>query len=206
MTIGAAHRVHLPAHRARMRTAIAVTALLGTAVVVRGTPGILLAFVAFIVALDAVIPMPGRTWSEADDRFARMARERTQARALRRLRGLPPERLDVLDDRTGWASTAERRRIGVEQIPLASIAGTVEEIQARAFDRSFRPRRAARVRWKGVWMAYAHGAAMPPISVYRVDGSHFVRDGHHRVSVARDRGATTIEAEVVELRRMVAAA
>ena len=31
---------------------------------------------------------------------------------------------------------------------------------------------------------------MPPISVYRVGDLHFVRDGHHRVSVARAQGRT----------------
>jgi hypothetical protein len=40
---------------------------------------------------------------------------------------------------------------------------------------------------------------MPPISVYRVGDRHFVRDGHHRVSVARALGAEAIEAHVVEL-------
>jgi hypothetical protein len=35
---------------------------------------------------------------------------------------------------------------------------------------------------------------MPPISVYRVGDLHFVRDGHHRVSVARALGAATIDA------------
>jgi hypothetical protein len=40
---------------------------------------------------------------------------------------------------------------------------------------------------------------MPPIDVYRVGDRHFVRDGHHRVSVARSLGATRIDAEVVEL-------
>jgi ParB-like nuclease domain len=41
---------------------------------------------------------------------------------------------------------------------------------------------------------------LPPISVYRLCGAHYVRDGHHRVSVARALGATEIDAEVTELR------
>ena len=43
------------------------------------------------------------------------------------------------------------------------------------------------------------GAALPPISVYRHAGLHYVRDGHHRVSVARALGATDIDADVTEL-------
>jgi hypothetical protein len=43
------------------------------------------------------------------------------------------------------------------------------------------------------------GASFPPISVYQVDEAHYVRDGHHRVSVALARGAVEIDADVTEL-------
>jgi ParB-like chromosome segregation protein Spo0J len=45
-------------------------------------------------------------------------------------------------------------------------------------------------------MAEQRGAVLPPISVVPTDGGYAVRDGHHRVSVARARGAATIDAEV----------
>jgi hypothetical protein len=48
-------------------------------------------------------------------------------------------------------------------------------------------------------LAVRRGTEMPPISVYRVGGEHFVRDGHHRVSVGRALGAHTIDADVVVL-------
>jgi hypothetical protein len=50
-------------------------------------------------------------------------------------------------------------------------------------------------------MAFARGDAMPPVAVYRVGSDHVVRDGHHRISVARDHGVPAIDADVVELRR-----
>jgi hypothetical protein len=43
------------------------------------------------------------------------------------------------------------------------------------------------------------GEALPPISAYRVGEIHFVRDGHHRVSVARALGRDWIDACVVEV-------
>jgi hypothetical protein len=49
------------------------------------------------------------------------------------------------------------------------------------------------------------GDAMPPISVYRIGEAHFVRDGHHRVSVARELGHAEIEAHVVEVLTRVGA-
>jgi hypothetical protein len=170
------------------------------AVVVRGTGGVLLGIVATLLLLDAVVPMPVGTRTQADDRFRAAVRARRRARRIAQLRGRAPARLDVLDDGSGWAATAERRALGVQPIALASVTGTAEALKARAFDAAFRPEAESREHWKRLWLAQAHGAALPPISVYRVGGQHVVRDGHHRVSVARDHGLLTIEADVVELR------
>ena len=43
------------------------------------------------------------------------------------------------------------------------------------------------------------GAAIPPIQVYRVNGLHFVEDGHHRVSIAAATHQKTIDAYVTEI-------
>ena len=93
------------------------------------------------------------------------------------------------------------RHLGVQSIELDSVTGTVEDLKARVFDRAFRPDASALEHWRRLWLAESHGAALPPISVYRVGDRHVVCDGHHRISVARDHGLATIEAEVVELRR-----
>ncbi len=174
-------------------------ALVAAAAALRGSVGALLAILAALVLLDCLIPMPGGTRSEADDHFRRLVRERRHAALRRRLRRLPPERLGVLDDRAGWAATAARRALGVQSIALDSITGTVEEAHARTFDRRFRPPTSSREHWNRLWLAQANGASLPPISVYRVDGDHVVRDGHHRVSIARAHGDATIDAAVVEL-------
>ena len=163
-------------------------ALLVAAPVVGGSLGALLVIASVFVVLDALIPMPRRPWAEADERFARVARRR---------RG---PRLDVLDDATGWAAAADRRELGVQAIRIDSISGTTEETKARLFDRAFRPDRSVAKRWKSLWMAEARGLEIPPVSVYRIGDRHVLRDGHHRVSVARDHGRAEIDAEVVELR------
>jgi hypothetical protein len=173
--------------------------LAAAAIAVRGSTGGLLGIVALLVLLDAVIPMPGVTSPEAEDRFTGLVRARGRARLRRRLRGLAPRSLAVVDDRAGWALVAARRHLGVRPIPIDSITATVEDVKARAFDSEFRPSRASAEQWKRLWLAQARGAALPPISVYRVGEQHVVRDGHHRVSVARERGLTVIDADVVEL-------
>jgi hypothetical protein len=142
---------------------------------VRGSLGGLLGIAAVLVLLDAAIPMPGRTWPEAEDRFTRLMRARGRARLRRRLRGLAPERLEVLDDRAGWALVAARRPLGVRPIAIDSFTATVEDGKAEAFDHEFRPGRASAEHWKPLWMAQSRGATLPPISVYRVRERHVVR-------------------------------
>jgi hypothetical protein len=175
--------------------------LVGSAVAFRGSIGVLLAVMALMLVLDSVIPVPRPPWAAADDRFGRAVRERRHAHRMRRLRGRSPEQLAIFDDGDGWASIATRRELGVRSIPIDSITGTVERSKAQVFDRSFRPDRSASERWKSLWMAHARGQPLPPISVYRIADEHILRDGHHRVSVMRDHGSHTIEAEVVELVR-----
>ena len=46
---------------------------------------------------------------------------------------------------------------------------------------------------------------MPPIDVYRIGDMHFVKDGHHRVSVARALGHRDINAYVTEVLTQVGA-
>jgi hypothetical protein len=47
------------------------------------------------------------------------------------------------------------------------------------------------------------GESIPPIDVYRVGDLHFVRDGHHRVSIAIAQHQTTIDAYVTEVLTVV---
>jgi hypothetical protein len=183
----------------RKRRLALIGLLLAAAVVLGGSGGGLLLIVALLVTIDAAVPMPGVTWPEAEDHFGRLVRARRRARLWRRLRGLAPEGLEVFDDREGWALTAARRPLGVHPIPIDSISGTVEALKGQTFDRELRPDRASAEHWKRLWIAQAHGAPMPPVSVYRIGERHVLRDGHHRASVARELGLSTIDAEVVEL-------
>jgi hypothetical protein len=141
--------------------------------------------------------MTGSGTIDAERAFGREVRARRRAALLRRLRREPAAcgRLAVYDERA-LASGAARAARGVREIPLAAISGTVEPSRAPLFDPSFRPAAAARGRWQRLWLAEHRGAVLPPISVVRVGDAYAVRDGHHRVSVARARGALTIDAAV----------
>jgi hypothetical protein len=90
------------------------------------------------------------------------------------------------------------RNLGRQTILLDSIVGTVD--RSREFDRRFRPTSGrVRPRWERINTAQRKGQPMPPIDVYRIGELHFVKDGHHRVSVARALGYDDIDAYVTEI-------
>ena len=131
--------------------------------------------------------LTGSPQMDAERAFARERRARRRATLARRSGRLP-----VYDE-------TQRRASGIParlEIPVDAIAGTVEPSRAELFDCAFRPSKLARSRWQRVWMAEHRGTVLPPISVVRVRDGYAVRDGHHRVSVARARGALTIDAAV----------
>ncbi|SDR73083.1 ParB-like nuclease domain-containing protein [Nocardioides scoriae] len=94
------------------------------------------------------------------------------------------------------------RSLGVQLIPLEQIVGSVDKV--RDFDRRFRPTSdRSRQRWEQISRKTREGHSFPPIDVYKLGNLYFVRDGHHRVSVARSLGATEIEALVTEIDTVV---
>jgi hypothetical protein len=87
---------------------------------------------------------------------------------------------------------------GLQVVPLDAIVGTVD--RAADFDRGFRPTTTRlRSRWERIAAAQRRGEALPPISLFQVGGLYFVRDGHHRVSVAKSLGRIDIDAYVIEV-------
>jgi hypothetical protein len=88
--------------------------------------------------------------------------------------------------------------LGLQIVPLDSIVGTVD--RGVDFDRGLRPTSARlRSRWERIAAAQRRGEALPPVSLYKIGDLYFIRDGHHRVSVAKSLGRTDIDAYVVEV-------
>ena len=83
-------------------------------------------------------------------------------------------------------------------IPVDRIIGS--EGRYHDFTLAFYPKKEMlRNRWQSVDDAHHDYVILPPISVYKLNDCYFVRDGNHRVSVARMQGVEFIDAEVVEL-------
>jgi ParB-like nuclease family protein len=128
--------------------------------------------------------------------WTQMQAERAFERARRRtalIGRLKRGGLAVYDETRRSASGARR---GVREIPLDAIRGTTEPNRAAQFDHEFRPAALTRRRWQSIWLAFSRGVTLPPITVIQVGDDYAIRDGHHRVSVAKALGAPTIRAVV----------
>jgi hypothetical protein len=142
----------------------------------------------------------GFSSADAQGDFSRARRARLLADIGRRLRREPDDVALILPfeeviDALGVIGREDR---GLEVVPLDSIVGTVD--RAADFDRGFRPTSPRlRSRWERIAAAQRRGESLPPISLYRVGDLHFVRDGHHRVSVAKSLGREDIDAYVTEI-------
>jgi len=88
--------------------------------------------------------------------------------------------------------------MGMQTIPVNLIIGS--EGRYQDFDNRFFPKSMhLKNRWEHIDMAHIQEISLPSISLYELGGVYFVRDGNHRVSVAKSKGIEFIDAEVVSL-------
>ena len=142
--------------------------------------------------------------SDAQNDFQRARRARVLGELGRRLRREPNDVALILpfEEVVEALGRVGERYVGPRIVELDSIVGTVD--RSREFDRSFRPlSRRVRGRWERIAAAQRRGESMPPISVFKIGDLYFVRDGHHRVSVARSLGRKDIDATVTEVQTRV---
>ena len=141
---------------------------------------------------------------DAKSDFSRARRHGVLGRLANRLRREPGDVDLILPFEEVIEALGNRgeRSLGVQTIPLDSIVGSVD--RTREFDRSFHPTsQRVRDRWERIALAQRKGESMPPIQVYRIGDLHFVKDGHHRVSVARAQGRQDIDAQVTEVKTAI---
>jgi nucleotide-binding universal stress UspA family protein len=133
--------------------------------------------------------------------FRRARRRAEVEQILARLRGRSADLVcysDVHDLVT--ASTGEY--LGVQDIALDAVVGSVG--RCSDYTRSFLPLNDSdESRWARVKQAVTGSKRLPAIQVYRISQIYLVADGHHRVSIARQRGMTHIRAQVFEVRTWV---
>jgi len=146
------------------------------------------------------MPDTGFAHADAQDDFQRLRRQRVLSRLAAWLRREPDDVSEVLpfDEVVAALGYVGERRLGHQTIPIDAIVGSVD--RSTDFDRWFRPRsQISRERWERLDRAQRMGESMPPIDVYKVGELYFVKDGHHRVSVANALRLRTIEGLVTEV-------
>jgi hypothetical protein len=142
----------------------------------------------------------GLAGADAQDDFLRARRRLALSRLRRWLRREPGDVDHILpfDEVVAALGRVQERQLGPQVVPLDAIVGTVD--RPKGFDRHFRPTTAqVRARWEKIAEMMRRGDELPPVDLYKVGDVYFVRDGHHRVSVARALGFHVIDAHVVEV-------
>ncbi len=146
---------------------------------------------------DTIIPLQQTAVRD----FDRARKQAAMHQFFARVRGRSDDLLSYADvhDQLGVTGVIER---GVQEIPLKSIVGSVGRYQD--FTRDFLPKRDSdEERWVGVKTAVDQMVGMPPIEVYQINDAYFVKDGNHRVSIARQLGVDTITAYVTQVETRV---
>jgi hypothetical protein len=145
-------------------------------------------------------PDTGFTVADSQEDFVRARRRRILSRLSATLRREADD-VEVMlpfDEVVAALGRRSERDLGLQSIPVDAIVGTVD--RGKEFDRNFRPTSArVRPRFERIAKAQRRGESMPPIDVYKVGELYFVRDGHHRVAVAREHRRELIDARVVEV-------
>jgi hypothetical protein len=140
---------------------------------------------------------------QADKDFSR-ARRRAFLRTIGAfLRNDPgSNQLLSFDEVKSALGAVEQVYLGMRTVEVDKIVGSVG--RHRDFDRAFLPSKDdLGARWKRIDEMMHRAEELPPISLYKIGDAYFVRDGNHRVSVARQQGVEMIDAEVIELRSRV---
>ena len=154
--------------------------------------------VSYPASLGYAVSSFGDTRDKAEQNagrlFHRLIVSAFAANLLARLTGRSNRLLEL-------ASIVTRRRmrsqryLGLKTVDIEAIRGS--EGRCNDFDAAFRPLISDdRQRWVGVATAAALEVALPPVELIQIEDTYFVRDGHHRISVAQARGQHFIDAIV----------
>ncbi len=144
--------------------------------------------------------------ADARDDFTRARRRAGWAKVIARLSGRPGD-VDLLlpyDEVVAALGRREIVRLGLQTVDLDTIVGSTD--RAGGFDRHFRPTSGVpRERFERLAAAARRGESLPAVDLFRVGKLHFVRDGHHRVAVARALDWKVIPAYVTEVKTAIPA-
>jgi nucleotide-binding universal stress UspA family protein len=139
---------------------------------------------------------------QAVEDFYRIRRRASLRRFLRQMARREDDELVAYEEVRKHLTAVESSERRLEDVPLDAIVGSVGRYAD--FTSEFMPKNNAdRDRWVRVKMAMTGIEGVPPIEVYKLGEAYFVRDGNHRVSVAREMGFTHLQAYVTPVKTNV---
>lgn len=106
----------------------------------------------------------------------------------------------LLDQNAYQSATCipNRHYAGLKIVPIDRIRGS--EGRTEDVDDAFYPLHdRLRDRWISVASVRLAGEGLPPVELIHTGGVYFVRDGHHRISVAKALGEAYIDADVINV-------
>jgi hypothetical protein len=143
-----------------------------------------------------VFLMEALMFDQATDRLYARARDQGQRGLLLSALTRRSRHLLALEEMEAAHAARALQDAGIQVVPIRHIRGS--ESRSSDFDRDFNPLHDHnRRRWLNVAAARRRGKALPPVKLIQVGDVYFVRDGHHRISVARALGQRSIEARVL---------
>ena len=138
---------------------------------------------------------------QAQEDFSR-ARNKAWINEMQNIMHPDKKRLLSLNDVKKILKPKNEVYIGLKTIPIKKIVGS--EGRYNDFDNHFLPcSNELKQRWVNIDQAHLSDIVLPPIQLYELGGLYFVRDGNHRVSVAKTQGVEFIDAEVISLQSEV---
>ncbi len=138
------------------------------------------------------VPMSVKT--EINDRYYALHRWATLRRLLGAIVKRPSAMRNLAEAMDGYRICGQHDE-GLKVVSLRHIVGS--EGRGNDFDCGFRPLKThTRARWFNIARAHFAGLDLPPVELIRIGDAYYVRDGNHRVSVAKAFGQLDIEALV----------
>ncbi|MGB8253270.1 MAG: hypothetical protein WCF08_08635, partial [Anaerolineaceae bacterium] len=141
----------------------------------------------------------GDSFSQAREDFRRARRTASLQYIVSQITGKSIDLLPYNEITRRLRATSSSER-GLQDVPLDAIIGSVNRYSD--YSRSFLPLlESDRDRWVGVMVEITTPGrpGLPPVELYKIGDTYFVKDGHHRISVAKRLRAKYIQAYVTEI-------
>lgn len=139
----------------------------------------------------------GSLYVLAKNDFSKARKKVIVSQILNLMKPRADELLSLKDVRALVKPSSETYR-GMQTVPLSKIVGS--EGRYKDFNKAFLPRHDKMMRrWMNVDVAHYRNVILPPVKLFEIGGAYFVRDGNHRVSVAKAQKTEFIDAEVTSL-------